>query len=136
LFERTKSAALKQEVAGYVCRMHDRIIDRGFYTDVERQPARQVSVEVACALEGLNDAYALALGSDEKRAARYRTCLCVGLAYLLWLQCTHDGTARERGGFGFSLGERTQRIDVTGHAASAFMRSVDNGIECPVIPSS
>jgi hypothetical protein len=37
---------------------------------------------------------------------------------------------RERGGFGESLQDRTQRIDVTGHAASAFMKSAQNGIEC------
>jgi hypothetical protein len=29
-----------------------------------------------------------------------------------------------------SFGERTQRIDVTGHAASAFMKIAANGIEC------
>ena len=37
---------------------------------------------------------------------------------------------REVGGFGMSFGERTQRIDVTGHAASAFMKTAGNGIEC------
>jgi len=42
---------------------------------------------------------------------------------------TH-GTARERGGFGLSVDNRTQRIDITGHAASAFMKSVANGVEC------
>ncbi len=38
------------------------IIDRGLYEDLERAPGRQVSVEVACALEGLNDAYESCLG--------------------------------------------------------------------------
>jgi hypothetical protein len=39
------------------------------------------------------------------------------------------GTGRERGGFGVSLGP-AQRIDITGHATSAFIKSVENGIEC------
>jgi hypothetical protein len=130
LFEFTRSDALKAEVAGYVFRLHDRIIDRGFYEDVERTRARQVSVEVACGLEGLGDAYALARACGDERADRYRRCLCAGLAYLLRLQCTDRGTERERGGFGLSLRDRRQRIDITGHAASAFMKSVANGLEC------
>jgi hypothetical protein len=56
LFEFTTRPALRQEAAGYVYRLHDRIIERGFYDDVERRPNRQVSVEVACALECLNEA--------------------------------------------------------------------------------
>jgi hypothetical protein len=130
LFECTQSAGIRQDVAGYLCRMHDQIIERGFYENVERHATQQVSVEVACALEGLNDTYALVYTSDDKRAKRYHQCICTGLAYLLRLQCTHNGTERERGGFGLSLEKRTQRIDITGHAASAFMKSVENGIEC------
>lgn len=129
LFECTQSAGIKQDVADYVCRMHDQIIERGFYENVERHPAQQVSVEVACALEGLNDTYAFVHSSEDDRAKRYRQCICTGLAYLLRLQCAHDGTERERGGFGLSLENRTQRIDITGHVANAFMKSVENGIE-------
>jgi hypothetical protein len=131
LFECTQSVARKHEVAGYVFRMHDRIIELGFYDDVERAPARQVSVAVACALEGLNDAYAIARASQDARAERYRRCICIGLTYLLMVQCTRNCTERERGGFGMALDERAQRIDVTGHAASAFMKSVENRIACP-----
>ncbi|WON74634.1 hypothetical protein [Nitrosospira sp. Is2] len=130
LFECTQSAGIKRDVADYVCRMHDQIIKRGFYENVERDPAAQVSVEVACALEGLNDTYAFTRTSNDERAERYRQCICTGLAYLLRLQCTHDGTERERGGFGLTLHNRTQRIDITGHAASAFLKSMENGIEC------
>jgi hypothetical protein len=130
LFECMPSAALKQEVANYVYRMHVRIIERGFYENVERHPDRQVSVEVACALEGLNDAYAIARATDDDRAERYRRSICTGLDYLLRLQCIANGAERERGGFGLSLHDRTQRIDITGHAASALIKSVANGIEC------
>jgi hypothetical protein len=128
LFECTPSAGIKQDVADYVCRMHDQIIKRGFYQNVERDPAAQVS-GVACALEGLNDTYAFTRTSNDHRSERYRQCICTGLAYLLRLQCIYHGTERERGGFGLTLHNRTQRIDITGHAASAFMKSMENGIE-------
>ena len=129
VFECTVSAALKRAAAGYIFGMHDQIIERGFYRDVVSYPARQVSVEVACALEGLNDAYSIAHSSHDERAEGHRRCICTGLKYLLELQCTDAGTEKERGGFGMSLSERTQRIDITGHVASAFMKSAENGIE-------
>ena len=54
----------------------------------------------------------------------------MGLVYLLELQCADNGTEKKQGGFGLTLEEREQRIDITGHAASTFMKSVENGIEC------
>lgn len=131
LFECTPNTTLKDSVADYLYRLHDRIIEQGFFEAVGRHPDRQVSVEVACALEGLNDAYTVAQSAQDRRANNYRRCICTGLDYLLTLQCTQEGTDRELGGFGMSLHNRAQRIDVTGHAASAFMKSIANGIECP-----
>lgn len=64
------------------------------------------------------------------RLEHYRGYICAGLKYLLRLQSTKDGTAREHGGFGVSFSERAQRIDIKGHAASAFMKSIENAIEC------
>jgi hypothetical protein len=130
LVECTQSAGIKQDAADYVRHMHDQIIERGFYENVERDPAEQVSVEVACALEGLNDAYALTRAWDDDRAKRYHQCICTGLEYLLRLQCTRNAPERARGGFGLTLENQLQRIDITGHAASAFMKSIENGIEC------
>jgi hypothetical protein len=135
LFEYAENDTLKMEVADYVFRMHDRIIAHGFYEGVQQRPGLQVSVEVASAVEGLNEAYFLARCRGDARAERYGQCVCTGLAYLLRLQSMQDGNERERGGFGFSLNERTQRIDISGHAASAFMKSVENGIECREIAS-
>jgi len=129
LFEFTESGTLKKQVADHVFRIHDRIIAHGFYEGVHQRPSQQVSVEVASAVEGLNEAYFLAHRSADARTEHYGKCVCTGLAYLLRLQNTQDGTERERGGFGFSLNERTQRIDITGHVASAFMKSVENSIE-------
>jgi hypothetical protein len=131
LFEDSPDATVKPAVAAYLRRMHDRIIERGFYAHLRAHPERRASVEVACALEGLIDAYAIARAENDAEAAdRYRCCICEGLAYLLDSQCTQSNRAREIGGFGMSAGERMQRIDVTGHAASAFMKVVANGIEC------
>lgn len=118
----------RQGVANYLFRLHDEIIRQGFYDGIEHHPDRQVSVTVACALEGLNAAYALAV--DPLRADRYRRALCTGLDYLLRLQCTAHCTDLERGGFGLTLADRTQRIDITGHAASALMKIIANTISC------
>jgi hypothetical protein len=133
LVEYTESDTLRKDVADYAFRMHDQIIAHGFYEGIQQRPGQQVSVEVASAVEGLNEAYFLAHRCGDARAERYRQCVCTGLEYLLRLQSTQDGTEKERGGFGFSLNERTQRIDITGHVASAFMKSVENCIECSEI---
>ena len=130
LFQFAPAAALKRGVARFIFQMHDQIIGSGFYRDVERRPEQQVSVEVACALEGMNDAYAVARELGDERVDHYRGCICAGLKYLLRLQSTKNGTAREHGGFGISFSERAQRIDITGHAASALMKSIENAIEC------
>jgi hypothetical protein len=151
LFQSTPAAALRRGVARFIFHMHDQIVENGFYRDVERRPEQQVSVEVACALEGLNDAYAVACNLKDHRANLYRECICTGLEYLLNLQRVAvagdddpgwrrmpplgaaspiPATTKERGGFGISLSERAQRIDITGHAASAFMKSIENAIEC------
>lgn len=130
LFECTENAPIKPEVARYLLAMQDAIIDRGFYRDIEHHPERQSSVEVACALEGLNDAYSVARILGDEHTERYHQCICSGLEYLLTLQCTSGGNPRERGGFGLTLSQHTQRIDITGHAASAFMKSVENEVEC------
>jgi hypothetical protein len=136
LFEYAEGDALKNDVANYVFCMHDRILDHGFYEDVRQLPGQQVSVEVASAVEGLNEAYFLADCCGDERAERYRQCICIGLAYLLTLQTTQDGIERERGGFGFSLTERSQRIDIAGHVASAFMKTLEHGIECgDIVPA-
>ena len=128
LFEYAGNEAIKQEVADYVYRMHDGIIAQGFYEAVKSHPAEQVSVEVACALEGLNDAYAVARASNDKRSEPYRQNISVGIDYLIAVQCTKHIPKKERGGFGLSIEDRTQRIDVTGHAASAFMKIIEHGI--------
>ena len=130
LFENARTPTLAREIAEYLYRMQDRIIEHGFFDAVERHPAQQASVAVACALEGLNDAYTVARASHDARVEPYRQQICAGLTYLLALQCTGNADDRARGGFGLERDDRTQRIDVTGHAASAFMKSIENDIAC------
>ena len=108
--------------------MHDQIIERRFYENVERHPAEQVSVEVACALEGLNDAYALIHTSDDSAPnaiASASASGCILARAAMHSQRKGKGTGRFRPVAGKSDAE----IDITGHAASAFMKSVENGIE-------
>ena len=117
-------------VRDHVFALHDRIVRSGFYDRVERTPARQATVEVACGLEGLADAYALAVREhDEPRIDAYARCVRIALAFLSRAQRLVDCTPRELGGFGHKLDDRTQRIDVTGHVATGFIKSLQNRID-------
>lgn len=130
LYTYTQKEELRRQVKDYVFQLHDRIIERNDYGKVKRYPEKQVSVEVACALEGLNDAYAIALQEMDDRRERYQGPLCISLTYLLSLQCVKRCTDRQRGGFGFSLSDRTQRIDITGHFVNGLIKSFYNEITC------
>jgi hypothetical protein len=131
LFEATAKPDVKDLVRTFVFGLHDRIIASGYYDRVAQRPERQACVEVACALEGIVDAYAVAVASRDRRTANYRSCIDTALRFLVRAQRMTRWTARERGGFGGSLAGREQRIDVTGHVASGFMKCVANGITEP-----
>lgn len=125
----TQSDELRREVRDYVFALHDRILQAGFYRDIERHPMRQATVEVASALEGLNDVSTIAAREgDTDRLSVYERCMRVVLAWLFRAQRLQGCTARERGGFGHSLIDRTQRIDVTGHVVGGFIKSAQHGI--------
>jgi hypothetical protein len=128
LFEATAKPELKDLVRAFLFELHDRVIEIGFYDRVAREPEAQACVEVACGLEGLADAYAIAASCHDRRTSDYRGCMGAALAFLVRAQRTTGCTARERGGFGGSLVNRTQRIDVTGHVSSGFIKSIGNGI--------
>jgi hypothetical protein len=131
LFEATTKTELQDFVRTFLFELHDRIIETGYYDRVARTPERQACVEVACALEGLADAYAVAMSCQDGRTADYRSCIGTAIRFLVRAQRTDGCTARERGGFGGALGDREQRIDVTGHVASGFIKSVETGIREP-----
>ena len=129
LFEATTNPDVKDLVRTFLFELHDRVIENGFYDRVTRQPHAQACVEVACGLEGLADAYAIASLIKDRRAADYRRCILIALDFLMRAQRTTGCTDKERGGFGGSLAIREQRIDVTGHVASGFMKCVEHGID-------
>jgi hypothetical protein len=131
LFEATRKPKVKDLVRAFVFELHDQVIESGFYDRVARRPEAQACVEVACGLEGLADAYAIAASGQDRRAGEYRDCILTALDFLMRAQRTTGCTDRERGGFGASLAIREQRIDVTGHAASGFIKSIENGIDGP-----
>lgn len=129
LFAATTEPTVKDLVRSFLFELHDRVIESGFYDRVARQPQAQSCVEAACGLEGLADAYAIAASSQDRRTGRYRRCAQTALGFLLRAQRTTGCTDREQGGFGASLAVREQRIDITGHVASGFIKSVENRIE-------
>jgi hypothetical protein len=131
LFEATPQPNMKDLVRAFLFELHDLVIESGFYDRVARQPKAQACVEVACGLEGLADAYAIAASNQDRRTGDYRRCIQTALAFLMRAQRMTGCTGRERGGFGGSLAIREQRIDVTGHVASGFIKSVENGIDAP-----
>jgi hypothetical protein len=131
LFEATTKQRLKDLVPAFLFELHDLVIERGFYDRMTRHPEALACVEVACGLEGLADAYAIATRRQDRRTENYRRCVLTALDFLMRAQRTSGCTGRERGGFGGSLAIREQRIDVTGHVASGFMKSFENGIEGP-----
>ncbi len=131
LFEATIKAKVKDLVRAFLFQLNNRVIESGFYDRVARRPEAQACVEVACGLEGLADAYAIAALSGDRRTEDYRRCILMALDFLVCAQRTTCCTDRERGGFGSSFAIREQRIDVTGHVASGFMKCVENGIDAP-----
>jgi len=128
LFQHTETEDLRKAIREYLFKLHDKIIEEAFYKSIEHYPHRYYSVAVACALEGLNDAYSLAFLEKDRRIGDYHACICSGLTYLLKMQCIKDCAKKEKGSFGFSLMDRTQRVDVTGHAVNAIIKSLDNRV--------
>jgi hypothetical protein len=121
---------VRRQARDYLFALHDRVLRSGFYQGLRTHPLGQPTIQVACALEGVNEAYAEALRTgDAERAGRYRACALVALAHLADAQIVEGGTERETGGFAYSSNERTQRIDVAGRVASGFMRSMENGLD-------
>jgi hypothetical protein len=122
LFEATARPEVKDLVRAFLFELHDRIIESGFYDRVARTPEAQACVEVACGLEGLADAYAVAVSS---RRGDYRRC--IGTAASLSVHKCHQPQCT---GAVFMPPLRTeQRIDVTGHVASGFIKSVSSVAE-------
>lgn len=129
LHRHASTLARRQAVRDYVLALHDRIVGTQFYDELVRDPAGQATVEVACALEGIADGYEIAAREhDAHRMRTYEACIRRALAFLFRAQRLDDCTPRERGGFGHTLADRTQRIDVTGHVMAGFIKSARHRI--------
>lgn len=129
LHEHTRSPSCRADVRDYTWSLQDHIQRSGFFDRIERDPDAQVNVEVACALEGISDAYVIAQREhDTGRIDAYARSIRIALSFLLRAQRLANCTARERGGFGQTLADRTQRVDVTGHVVAGFIKSLRNGI--------
>ncbi len=129
LYERARTDALRGRVADFLFELHDRILAQGFYDRIAREPGWQACVEVACGLEGIAEAQVVATRQgDRDRAERYADAARAACTFLFHAQRREHCTAQECGGFGQSLADRVQRIDVTGHAANGLLKAVAAGI--------
>eukprot|EP00667_Euglena_gracilis_P008971 EG_transcript_9106 len=129
------ASGIQHRFADYSYRMVDRLISDGFFEDMTRSPPVTV-VAVAAAVEGANDAFAMAKALlDEGRAKQYEKCIRTGLQYLLGLQATRPlgRPEKEVGGFGLTPHLRNQRVDFCGPAARAIMKTLTNNIK-PLFP--
>jgi hypothetical protein len=99
LLEATTKPKVKDLVRAFLLELHDRVIGKGFYEHVARRPEAQACVEVACGLEGLADAYAIAASIKDRRKGVYRDCILTALDFLMRAQRTTGCTEKERGGF-------------------------------------
>ncbi len=99
----------RRAVRSFLWKMHDDIISAGFYEGIALRPRDYATVEVACGLEGLCDAYSLIVDSGkeeeqekeqeeeeeeeadvvEKRKECYRRAICTAIEFLLAVQKKH-----------------------------------------------
>ena len=98
-----------------------------FFERIADQPEEASVVQVACGLEGLAATHsaAMRLGeeSHQQRAAAWEPTIITAVNFLLAVQSGSSGEDDEdaQGGFGFTMGDSRQRIDVTGHVCAGFM---------------
>lgn len=125
----TRSVKILREVS----RLQQEIIrHRRFWDDVVDVPQMSSIVEVACALEGLVAAYGAlvkfkSMGQcvTEEEMEVYEKSIVTGVEFLISVQVRHQDGGESSfavGGFGFSATDRRQRVDVTGHVCSAFLK--------------
>jgi len=138
LYRVTTNNIIKKEILKFVYAMHDKVIDAHYYSNLATTPKYYSVVEVACGLEGLTDAYwlcadhlqSLEYQDDQqiernellRRREQYRSAIGFATKFLLQVQNKDKGP--EHGGFGHSITNPVQRIDVTGHVMNAFVKVV------------
>lgn len=142
---------VREEMRVFVLDLHDRIVSTGFYDKLKMYPRYASTVEVACALEGICDAFTLLpvekslsqkvtlredkdiWGESQRESMRREKYLdAIGLAVEFLLKVQKKEGSGE-GGYGYSMHHHIQRIDVTGHVANAFMKAHNAGISIPAL---
>lgn len=129
------------EVADFIFEMTDWMIDTYQITESPYKdilgafPRGAPRFSTSVYLEGINDAYALALVlGDADRIAKYRQSIQKGMRFSLLTQYTPEGAfyignpTRAIGGFRASLADNSQRIDYTQHAVLALLKSLQNAV--------
>lgn len=106
-----------------------------FFENVAAEPEGASIVQVACGLEGLVLTYSAAMrvGGEmhRRRATALEEAIVTAVNVLLAAQAGSRGDADEyaNGGFGFTMDDPRQRIDVTGHVCSGFMHLLSEAME-------
>ncbi|GAB4822178.1 hypothetical protein N2152v2_009224 [Parachlorella kessleri] len=127
----TTDPKASSHLSAYIYHLHDTILDKlKLYEAVKRFPEKMATVEVGCGLEGLVDAYALALEEGPGAAARqqrYAAAIRTAVDFLQEVQAKSAELGGEVavGGLGHGLTRPLQRIDVTGHVACAYIRLLE-----------
>ena len=133
-----------EEILQHILQLQDEVVFiRNYFDEVSRAPDQVSVVEVACALDGLVAAYQILLSFQESRAPEeseeyktrrvaYENAINIAVQFLLRAQIGPGLTSRgvvmpeeAVGGFGYGVHEPTQRIDVTGHVCSAFLKIME-----------
>ncbi|MFO7899022.1 MAG: AMMECR1 domain-containing protein [Planctomycetota bacterium] len=125
------------EYARFVLKMNDKVLDRQRGREAKYADAigsffsSGHSCSTGVMLEGIAEAYRLAVAlGDERRAARCRRSILLGLRFLLQSQYRPENlfTAPNRGltlgGIRTALGDSSVRIDALQHGAAAFQKAL------------
>jgi hypothetical protein len=125
----TLDATDARTLAGYVYSLQEAVLAGGeFQRRLEEAPEEVATVEVACTLEGLADALAVVLERGETRHARdYARAVAAAVTFLERVQVAPGAGAQDAavGGFGHGLLADAQRVDVTGHVCSAYIKLLE-----------
>jgi len=129
LFQHSSEVDLRKRIKQFLVGLHKTIlVQMNFYEIVEACPQKCSTVEVACALEGICDACSLISNDVDLLQLHnsFRHAIFVAVSFLLRVQketvAVSTYSPRGVGGFGHGLHHATQRIDVTGHVSSGFMK--------------
>ena len=130
-----------KQIAGFIFEMNDWMVKKeqvhkSLYKDeIGGMPKRSPRYSTAVYMEGMNDAYVVALAEkDHKRTKRYKDSVRNGMRFVLLTQYVYGNRyylpnrMRAYGGFRYSLIKNNQRIDFTQHAIFAMLKSFKSGV--------